>query len=192
MEIVRANSLVCNNRLNVIKTALEKTAALDGCIAEIGTYKGGSAYFMAAHSPKSFYICDSFEGLPELTEQDIINTPRHRKGDFSDTTLEHVTKLLSPFPQAKVIKGFFPNPDIHSEMYDKKFSVVHLDVDLYQPTLDCLGFFYPRMVKGGIIISDDYTWVATPGVEKAFHEFLQGKPEKIIDSGFMSCYIIKE
>ncbi len=46
------------------------------------------------------------------------------------------------------------------------------------------------MVEGGIILTDDYTWIATPGVERAYTKFFNGK-EKVINSGVNSAYIIK-
>ncbi|PIZ94190.1 hypothetical protein COX84_05420 [Candidatus Micrarchaeota archaeon CG_4_10_14_0_2_um_filter_49_7] len=53
----------------------------------------------------------------------------------------------------------------------------HIDVDLYQSTVDCLNFFYPRMQAGGVIISHD---AHLGGVNKAFEEFFKDKPEPII------------
>ena len=49
------------------------------------------------------------------------------------------------------------------------FSFVHLDVDLYQSTKDGLAWFYPRLNRGGILISHDYS--NADGVRKAFDEF---------------------
>ena len=53
---------------------------------------------------------------------------------------------------------------------DINFSFVSLDVDLYQPTLCGLKFFYPRMSKGGVIMVHDYgsPWL---GVALAVDEF---------------------
>ena len=38
---------------------------------------------------------------------------------------------------------------------NKKFSLIHIDVDLYKPTFDSLSFFYPKLCKGGVILCDD-------------------------------------
>ncbi len=62
----------------------------------------------------------------------------------------------------------------------KRFSFVHLDVDIYESTLACLTFFYPRMTKGGCIISHDYP-LGSDGVRRAFDEFFSDKPEIIIE-----------
>jgi O-methyltransferase len=60
-----------------------------------------------------------------------------------------------------------------------RFNLVDLDGDLYAGTLAGLEFFYPRMVPGGIIIAHDYSTL--PGVARAFVEFLQEKPEAVIE-----------
>jgi len=66
---------------------------------------------------------------------------------------------------------------------------VHFDVDLYESTLACLRFFYPRMLPGGVMLSHDYSILA--GVRKAVDEFLDGKPEKPIELPSTQCMIVK-
>ena len=80
---------------------------------------------------------------------------------------------------------------IHEFLYPlmQGYDSVHLDVDLYKSTLDCLKFFYPRVNKGGIIISHDYPSVN--GVKKAFDEFFKDKPEPIIRVSYNQCLIVK-
>ena len=47
---------------------------------------------------------------------------------------------------------------------------MHLDADLYKPTLAGLEYFYPRLAKGGVILIHDFNhnW---DGVRKAVDEF---------------------
>jgi hypothetical protein len=45
----------------------------------------------------------------------------------------------------------------------------------------CLEFFYPRMVKGGIILLDEYRDSAWPGCTQAVDEFIAGKPERLVE-----------
>ena len=62
-------------------------------------------------------------------------------------------------------------------------------MDLYKPTLESIEFFYPRMKKGGIIISHDYS--VALGVRRAFDEFFKDKPEPIIQMAGSQCLIVK-
>ncbi|MEM4331709.1 MAG: TylF/MycF/NovP-related O-methyltransferase [Candidatus Micrarchaeia archaeon] len=49
--------------------------------------------------------------------------------------------------------------------------LVHLDVDVYEPTRFSLNFFKDKLQPGGIIIVDDYGFTTCPGVKKAVDEF---------------------
>jgi O-methyltransferase len=92
--------------------------------------------------------------------------------------VETVAKNLSEFNKISIHKDWIPQcfPDVeHND-----FCFVHIDVDLYQPTLDSIEFFYPRMNQGGVILCDDYGFTSCPGVTKAINEFLEDKKEKMI------------
>ncbi len=52
---------------------------------------------------------------------------------------------------------------------EAKYKFVHIEVDLYEPTLGVV-YFYPRLVEGGLIICD-YYWLAYPGAQRAIDEY---------------------
>jgi len=64
-----------------------------------------------------------------------------------------------------------------------------LDVDLYKSTIACLKFFYPRLVRGGIILVHDYH---SDGIQKAFKEFLQDNKIHLIELTGSQSMIIKD
>ncbi|MEW6183994.1 MAG: TylF/MycF/NovP-related O-methyltransferase [Bacillota bacterium] len=67
--------------------------------------------------------------------------------------------------------------------------MVHLDVDIYKSTLDCLDFFYSRVNTGSVILIHDYVQAA--GVRKAFDEFFSNKPDLIIELPGLYCLMVK-
>ncbi|MFC1707356.1 TylF/MycF/NovP-related O-methyltransferase, partial [Planctomycetota bacterium] len=71
------------------------------------------------------------------------------------------------------------------------FSFVNLDVDLYQCTSDALKFFYPRVSRGGMMLSHDYLYTPAPGVKQAFDEFFADKPESVIPLWDTQCLVVK-
>lgn len=111
-----------------------------------------------------------------------------QKGNFS-SAFESVKSYLKSYPNVHFYKGLFPSTA--EPVKDKKFSFVHLDVDIYESTLSGLKFFYGRMNKGGVILSHDYP--SSKGVKKAFDEFFNDKPEVIIEwtAGCGQCVVIK-
>lgn len=51
------------------------------------------------------------------------------------------------------------------------FALVSLDPDLYEPTLEGLRYFYPRLAPGGRILIHDYTSCQFEGVKMAVDEY---------------------
>ena len=66
-----------------------------------------------------------------------------------------------------------------------------MDGDIYESTLEGLRFFYPRMNKGGIILSHDYCSLGFPGVKRAFDEFMSDKPEPVIELWDSQALVVK-
>jgi len=165
--------------------AVKRTAKINGDVAEVGVYKGGSAKIICeAKGDKAVHLFDTFEGLPDLSALD--NQRFFQKGRFL-YALEDVKIYLKEYSNVHFYKGVFP---LTAEpIKNKRFSFVHLDVDLYESTLNCLEFFYPRINKGGVIISHDYIHVL--GVKKAIDDFFKVKPEPILELTGTQCLIVK-
>jgi len=149
---------------------------LGGAIAELGVYKGGSAKLMGEFKAGlPFHLFDTFEGMPSVNR--VVDL--HHEGDFSDITLENVQSYLESCSQCVFHPGFFP--DTTRDLSEStEFCFVHLDVDIYESTLSGLEFFYPRLKKGGVIISHDFNSISCPGVKKAFDEYFKDKNEQVI------------
>jgi len=102
-------------------------------------------------------------------------------------SLESVRGYLAGYNDVSFYKGRFPETSAPVEHL--QFSFVNFDVDLYEGTLACLQFFYPRMIPGGIMLSHDYSILA--GVRTAFAEYLSDKPEGLIELPTTQCMLIK-
>ena len=181
-------TLVTFNEAYLVYTLARSISSLPGDIAEVGVYEGSTARLLCELAgEKSVHLFDTFEGLPQgstATEKIVYG----KKSKQFRCTLESVQGYLKGFDNVTYYQGLFPDSaaDLNPEL---KFSMVHLDVDLYQSTLSCLQFFYPRMSSGGIILSHDYS--VLEGVHRAFHEFLEDKPEQLIELPTTQAMIIK-
>lgn len=113
----------------------------------------------------NLYLFDSFEGHPEPTETD--DRKAHPKGRYSDTSEQSVRDRLNQ-PNVFIYKGFFP--ERFDEVRDLSFRFVNVDCDHYVSTKQCIEFFRPRIVKGGVIRFDDYGVGDCPGATKACHD----------------------
>lgn len=156
---------------------------LKGDFLECGVLKGFSSYLLRSLEDKLFkntinnyFLIDSFEGLSDILEEDKpidTNFPQHKKGDLS-IDIKEVEILFKKFKNMHLIKGWIPKV---FELLDEnnKYKFVHLDVDLYQPTIDSLDYIYDKVVKGGIIITDDYQSPLFPGNQKAWEKYFKSK-----------------
>jgi O-methyltransferase len=171
------NTVVDRPRLFKLVEYCKQTEKLPGSIAEVGVWKGGTAFLLASNNPnKHLYLFDTFEGMPES----IKGIDLHKKGDFKNTSLEYVQELLKPHKNVSFHKGLFPK-ETSDVIKDEKFSLVHLDCDIYTSVKESLEFFYNRTVPNGIIVFDDYNAPTCPGAKLAVDEFLKDKPEKLIN-----------
>jgi hypothetical protein len=161
---------------------------VDGDTAECGVFRGASSYLICAANRgtgKVHHAFDSFEGL---------SRPGPRDGDYWTAgtlacDLDSVKAALREFDAVAYHKGWIP--DRFADVADRRFSFVHVDVDLEQPTRDSIAFFYPRMNSGGVFVCDDYGFTSCPGATLAVDDYLADKPEKMIGLSGGGGFFIK-
>jgi hypothetical protein len=182
--------------INILLTFLDRTAHLNGAIAECGVYRGNTLVTMAlyltqAGSKRSLFGLDSFEGFQHtiVNEEVGAHDPTTEAAqNFLHTSLGRVQNKLDRFrvKNVRLVPGFFENT--LKTLPDQSYSFVHLDCDTYVAYKECLTYFYPRMQLGGIISFDEYNDPPWPGCNKAVDEFLLGKPE-VLEEVIQDNYI---
>lgn len=185
-NIIKEDSplLLKPSEIFMIYSLAKNQRSVEGDYVEVGVFKGVTAKAICdVKGDKKLYLFDTFEGLPEVDKMDSM----FKKGMFS-ASYEHVKKKLSEYNNVFVYKGMFPQ-DTGDIVKNKRFSFVHLDVDIYESTKNCLEFFYFKMPSDGILISHDYH---AEGVKRAFDDFFKDKPENIIELPMSQCMIIKK
>lgn len=166
-------------------------AEVPGDTVECGSLKGAGSYLILMMNNQStkferwHHVFDSFEGL---SSPGVVDGKHWSEGDLS-VSMEIVQRNLSISDSVSLYKGWIPTE--FPKVEDKRFAFVHIDVDLYQPTLDSIEFFYPRLNDGGIILCDDYGSALCPGATRAIDEFLSDKPEKMLHMSCGSGFMIK-
>jgi len=166
----------------VLQSSIRSLAALEGDVAECGVRRGRSTIFMltAETRPRTYHLFDSFAGLSQPTSEDRGRTGESSWAAGDLATDEKVAREnLASFSNLIFHVGWIP--DKFPEVADRRFVLVHIDVDLYEPTRDSLAFFYDRTVSGGLIICDDYGSSKCPGARRAFDEFFASRPEGIVE-----------
>ena len=136
--------------------ALDITSGIDGSYVEIGVYKGDSAlialeYMKSTGQTRNSFFLDVFEGFTG-------NNPESSNDAFwldshTDTSLEYVSGLLSPYAGAEIIKTDIIQDQLPDAI--NPVAVCNIDVDIYEATLACLTKAAARMAKNGIMICED-------------------------------------
>lgn len=161
-------------RMDVIKREAKRVRGytVPGGVVEVGVYYGGSLnHISSIFDDRPVFGIDTFNGMPETIE----GLDEHRQGDFSDIADYEVIKrwFRENRPNVALIKGLFP--DCVGELPYERYCFVHVDVDIYRSTLDCLEFFFPRLSAGGVLICDDYGFPQCRGAKQAVDEYLADK-----------------
>lgn len=163
------------DRLYTLWEAARNAAAVDGAAAEVGTFHGGSAALVAQAlalfgGSRDLHVVDTFEG--HLDASFTAHDDEVQRGKFGEARFDDVRTFLGGWAGTHVYKG--DGPVVVGGWPERRYAVVHLDVDLYQPTIDCLRYFGPRLAPGGVIVVDDYQAPSCPGISLAVHEYVDG------------------
>lgn len=149
------------NRMNIfllMRFYLDKIPF--GHIVEYGSYRGGSAIFMA-YVAKNLYpgmkvfALDTFEGMP-VTDKHV---DAHNSGDFSNVDLD---QLLARRDQLEldnliVVKGLFDATNDGVMAQAQNICLAHIDCDIAPAVRFAYEGVRPYIVDGGYLVFDDAT-----------------------------------
>lgn len=160
---------------------------IKGDIVECGVWRGGSMMIIAlmlkalGDESRSLYLYDTYEGMPDPTENDIdyagvsaseqlANTAKGQ-GMWCEASIEDV--------QRNVLSTGYPSQQIHfikgrveetiPENLPNRLALLRLDTDWYASTKHELTHLYPILSPSGIVIIDDYGY--WQGAKKAVDEY---------------------
>ena len=176
-EIVKSRSLISDDKIEDIIRYLDQTSSVEGNVAECGVYKGGSAFYICEwlrtyDIDKRVHLLDTFNGIPCSNPQ---KGDTHKVGDFCDVDLDDVRSFLSDYDDMTDYHvGDFR--DTFSKIDpDEKFSLIHVDCDVYDSVMATCRFFYNKMPPGAIMLFDDTASPTCRGSLIALHEFTEEK-----------------
>ena len=139
---------------------------IPGDVVETGVWRGGASIVMRGAlvaygaSERKAYVADSFDGLPEVDPRYPADAPigHLHESDFLRVSLETVRQNFDRFglldENVVFVKGRFRDtlPDLRGNTW----SVIRLDGDYYESTIDGLVNLYPGLSVGGWLVVDDY------------------------------------
>jgi hypothetical protein len=182
----------------------KQIVGIPGEILEFGVYKGSSMIRFATYrellentySRKiiGFDVFGEFPKTDRADDNEFIELFENSGGNGIDKSdleafIDYKGIRNIDFIEGNILKTL-PNY-VDSKKY-LKISLLHIDVDVYEPTKFILEKLYDRVVTGGIIVFDDYSKVT--GATDAIDEFMKDKKEKINKLSFshIPSYIVKQ
>lgn len=142
-------------------------AGVPGDVIEAGAWRGGASVYARAvlrawgATDRRVWLADSFTGFPE---RDVAAYPADRRMPaFNEEPLYAVSleEVQAGFErlgllddQVRFVKGWFK--DTLPALSDERWSVIRLDGDYYESTIQALDSLYPNLSSGGWAIIDDY------------------------------------
>jgi hypothetical protein len=150
---------------------------------------------------------DHFRGLADRTERDglsdrVGNTAEGwNPSAFRDTLFALVEafntdSFVPQRPRIELVDGDVCQTAgaYAAEHPGLRISLLHLDMDLYEPTLAALRAFWPRLVQGGVVLFDEFAIREWPGETEAVEAFFNGDVPRIEKFGWASApggYLVK-
>ena len=192
-QLVRTYTMTSPERVFAVLEAVRYVikSNLPGSIVECGVWRGGTmmavAHLLRMHErfDKDLYLFDTFEGMPLPTEVDTDFRGRKAKTEFLSkkrtndssnwcyASLSEVQANLETvgYPSSKIHFVAGKVEDTVPKEAPEKICILRLDTDWYESTRHELIHLYPRLVKGGVLIIDDYGhW---QGARKAVDEYFE-------------------
>ena len=167
----------------------------EGILIEAGCALGGSAIVIATAKSQSrpFYVYDVFGMIPPPSDKDdedvqeryqVIRSGKS-KGIGGNTYYGYEENLLAtvgenfrrhgiPVSENNIhlVKGMFQD----TLRVDEPVALAHVDGDWYESVMTCLRRIEPHLVRGGVLVIDDYDdW---SGCRKAVDEYFADKRDR--------------
>jgi hypothetical protein len=158
---------------------------IDGDVVECGVFFGGSVMLAAEVLRRHDYsrerrilALDTFWGFARRSEHDIdfdgneVCQPNDPRWNFRASAEANIRSIPFDHERLLVIEGDVI--ETLDKATDRPIALLRLDTDTYDTTKFELETCWHKVVRGGLVIIDDYGWCL--GARKAADEFFAGKP----------------
>ncbi len=196
----------CYNTIDMVNYILNNN--IQGDIIECGVAAGGQLALIKRvlnnrEQQRNIIAFDSFEGIPygieaKDKEQAGIGYIPDMDGRLESTgitvhslenCMSNIIECVGDVNNITFVKGWFQNT--LPEYKPNKIALLRLDGDLYDSTMVCLKHLFKSVVKGGVVIVDDY---GLEGCKLACDEYLASikyKPKYLDIPNSTAKYFIK-
>ena len=197
----RSESMIGLKRMTNIEDCIAaiETDDVPGDLIETGVWRGGATIFMRANllawndSDRTVWVADSFQGLPKpnATEYAADADDTHYQWEGLAVGLQQVKHNFERYglldDQVQFLVGWFK--DTLPTAPIEQLSLIRLDGDMYESTIQAIEALYPKLSPGGFCIIDDF-FSHVSQAQQAVHDYraAHGITEEIIDIDGTGAY----
>lgn len=181
-------------RIHVLCWAANYAKKLEGDFVDCGVSTGIFArsvthYINFQNTNKKYYLFDTFSGMDSRYSSEYELERNAILGYSKKIGLyEQVQKTFQNL-NVEIIKGAIP--ETLSQVTTAKIAYLSIDMNCVQPEIAALEFFWDKLVKGGVIILDDYGYPNCEQQKEAHDEFAKNKRVSILSLPTCQGIIIK-
>lgn len=172
-------------RIHVLTWAAWHASRLPGDFVECGVNTGIFSLAVCDFidfnaTGKAFYLFDTYRGIP--VEQ--VSEGEERQGRLVENSVayfecfERARDNFAPFPRAHLVRGRVP--DTFSEVEIESVCYLSIDMNIVEPEIAAIEYFWPRLVPGAPVVLDDYGWGGYEEQKAAMDCFAEGQGVKVL------------
>jgi O-methyltransferase len=164
-------------RAHVCVWAAASALQIEGNFVELGVNTGLLSSMICRctdfdrHVNRRFFLFDTFAGIPGggVSEKESAEIARRNAVIYRRDVYDFAKSVFDEFPNAQLVKGMLP----HSLAGIDTGPIAYLSIDLNnaKAELDSAAILWPRLVKGAIIILDDYAFEGHEEQYSAWNDF---------------------
>jgi len=167
-------------RLNTMIWAVNQALGIEGDFVECGVYRGFCAgvatdYLDFAKLPRTFYLYDTFEGIPAEFDSESHDHPVLRAAGL----YESVVTRFAKYPNVRIVKGIVPYS--FETAAPEKIAFLHIDMNSSKSEIAALDALFDRVSPGGVILFDDYGWVGYTAQQVAEDAWMKERGQVILE-----------
>jgi O-methyltransferase len=163
-------------RTHVLSWAARSCLKFEGDFVECACYKGTSAKIICEYldfnsTGKHYYLYDLFEHEKGMDHHAM---PGHSKSLY-----EQVQQRFAEYPNVHVIQGSVPEALLLNA--PQKIAFMHLDINSAAAEIGALEILFERIVPGGMLVLDDYGWLAYNAQKQAEDPFFAKRGLRVLE-----------
>jgi O-methyltransferase len=162
--------------------AAKRARTVEGDFVELGVFKGHTTRFLADYLgfqdwPKTWFLYDTFEGIPQ-DQLDAGWEDANARAYDGAYSLEEVLGRFADIPNIRVVPGRVP--EVLAETCPDVIAFLHVDLNNATAEIQALEALWERISPGGVILFDDFCWSASLRQQRAETAWFEASGEQIL------------